>query len=820
MIRLVNVNKYFNRRKSNEIHVINNTSIELGDRGLVTFLGDSGCGKTTLLNAIGGLDKVDGGDIYIDGEKMTTKSGNKKDELRNINVGYIFQNYNLIEDDTVFNNVALVLKMTGVKDKQEIENRVMYILKRVGIDKYRNRPAKMLSGGERQRVGIARAIVKNPKIIIADEPTGNLDSKNTIEIMNIIKAVSREKLVILVTHERDIAEFYASRIVEIVDGKIVSDRENRHSEDLDYRQENKIYLQDLPVKRQLQQGNLKIQYFSDREDEELELKVVIRNHNIYIETPDFIGEGSEAAELIDDHYKKLSRDIYEEYEFDYDRLIDKNFQPRYTSVFSPVSLLAEGYRKVFNYSVIKKILLAGFILASMFSIYAVSNIAGITNIQDEKFVQVNRNYLQVSAARVTPEMMKKYEEMDGMDYVFPGNSLVSLAVPMDDYYQSVGAAEVLTGSLAAREMIEKDKLIAGEMPEKKNELVIDKITADNFLAGEIPKMIGVDTYEELIGRRVITEYLGDFTVVGITDQHSPSIYADRSLMNDIIMYQSQEDKADAETDEGQTGEEPLVNWQLASKRGGSGDGKGIEITEGTAPEKDYQVLINEMYRYDYPPGSMLDTKVNGKKLTVCGYYRDPHQDVRLYVNANTAEYNFFENRQKLMLSPETEADRQAILEQLQAQNVKVEDCYQTARNSYIDSMRKQIVAAVLVSGIILLISLIEIYLMLRASFLSRIKEVGVLRAIGLKKKDIYKMFTGEIIAMTSLTALPGMAVMAYILNAVSKAPLIGDQYLMNPAVFLISLGIVFGFNLLTGLLPVFGTMRKTPAEILARNDVN
>ena len=314
MIRLVNVNKYFNRRKSNEIHVINNTSIELGDRGLVTFLGDSGCGKTTLLNAIGGLDKVDGGDIYIDGEKMTTKSGNKKDELRNINVGYIFQNYNLIEDDTVFNNVALVLKMTGVKDKQEIENRVMYILKRVGIDKYRNRPAKMLSGGERQRVGIARAIVKNPKIIIADEPTGNLDSKNTIEIMNIIKAVSREKLVILVTHERDIAEFYASRIVEIVDGKIVSDRENRHSEDLDYRQENKIYLQDLPVKRQLQQGNLKIQYFSDREDEELELKVVIRNHNIYIETPDFIGEGSEAAELIDDHYKKLSRDIYEEYD--------------------------------------------------------------------------------------------------------------------------------------------------------------------------------------------------------------------------------------------------------------------------------------------------------------------------------------------------------------------------------------------------------------------------------------------------------------------------------------------------------------------------
>ena len=188
MIRLNSVSKYFNKRKSNEIRAIDNTSIELGNSGLVTFLGNSGCGKTTLLNAIGGLDKVDKGEIYIDDERMTRRSESKRDELRNLNIGYIFQNYNLIEDDTVFDNVAIVLRMTGMKDKGEIEERVMFVLRRLGIDKYRNRPVKALSGGERQRVGIARAIVKNPKIIIADEPTGNLDSRNTIEIMNIIKA--------------------------------------------------------------------------------------------------------------------------------------------------------------------------------------------------------------------------------------------------------------------------------------------------------------------------------------------------------------------------------------------------------------------------------------------------------------------------------------------------------------------------------------------------------------------------------------------------------------------------------------------------------
>ena len=113
----------------------------------------------------------------------------------------------------------------------------MYILKRVGIERYRNRPAKMLSGGEATESGHRQGDRKNPRIIIADEPTGNLDSRNTIEIMNIIKAISREKLVILVTHEKEIAEFYASRILEIVDEKIVSDRENQHNDALDYRLE-------------------------------------------------------------------------------------------------------------------------------------------------------------------------------------------------------------------------------------------------------------------------------------------------------------------------------------------------------------------------------------------------------------------------------------------------------------------------------------------------------------------------------------------------------------------------------------------------------
>ena len=229
MIKIEKVNKYFNRRRKNQIHIINNTSLTIGDTGLVAILGQSGSGKTTLLNAIGGLDKINSGKIYINGNKITKRRTNTVDKIRNINIGYIFQDYKLIENMTVFENIAISLKMNGIKNKKEIEKRVNYVLEAVNMYRYRNRPAGMLSGGEKQRIAIARAIVKNPSIVIADEPTGNLDSKNSLEIMNIIKAISKEKLVILVTHEVELAKFYATRILEIQDGKIIKDIETGKS---------------------------------------------------------------------------------------------------------------------------------------------------------------------------------------------------------------------------------------------------------------------------------------------------------------------------------------------------------------------------------------------------------------------------------------------------------------------------------------------------------------------------------------------------------------------------------------------------------------
>ena len=144
MVRLEHVNKYFNKNKKNEIHVINETSLEMESRGLVALLGPSGCGKTTLLNVIGGLDKVNGGKVYVNGERITGRLSHKTDKIRNLNIGYIFQNYNLVDNMTVFDNVAIALKMVGVKDEKELEEKVSYVLEKVGMYRYRNRYADML----------------------------------------------------------------------------------------------------------------------------------------------------------------------------------------------------------------------------------------------------------------------------------------------------------------------------------------------------------------------------------------------------------------------------------------------------------------------------------------------------------------------------------------------------------------------------------------------------------------------------------------------------------------------------------------------------
>ena len=242
MISIRHLEKTFNRGKANAIRVIRDVSLDLPAAGMVAIFGRSGCGKTTLLNVIGGLDRTESGSVEIDGERMTVSS----DALRNRSVGYIFQNYCLNREKTCRENVADALRLLGVSDRAEIGEQVDAALRAVGMERFASRMPDTLSGGQQQRIAIARAIVKNPPVILADEPTGNLDEQNTLHVMRLLKAISRDRLVLLVTHEENLVSAFSDRVIELSDGQIVSDRQNVPTEGFTARDKNAVYLGELP----------------------------------------------------------------------------------------------------------------------------------------------------------------------------------------------------------------------------------------------------------------------------------------------------------------------------------------------------------------------------------------------------------------------------------------------------------------------------------------------------------------------------------------------------------------------------------------------
>ena len=214
------------RKNYGTLEVINDTTLKLPKKGMVAFLGESGSGKTTLVNVLGGLDSYKSGSISYDDTKFLKYQMDKVDTYRRNHFGYIFQNYNILEDKTVSENLLLALHIIGIYDEKECEKRIKNALEAVGLYKFRKKLAGALSGGQMQRVSIARALVKHNDVIIADEPTGNLDGDSTRQIIRILKKLSINSLIILVTHDISLANTYADYIYHIKDGKISDYKEN------------------------------------------------------------------------------------------------------------------------------------------------------------------------------------------------------------------------------------------------------------------------------------------------------------------------------------------------------------------------------------------------------------------------------------------------------------------------------------------------------------------------------------------------------------------------------------------------------------------
>ncbi len=504
MIKTTNLNKYFNKGKRNEIHVVNNANIELPNKGFITILGESGSGKTTLLNVIGGLDRFKG-TIQYDDKVINDYNMTKMDEYRGNNIGYIFQNYNLLSNISVYDNLKLQLEIIDITDKEEVKKRIDYALTVVGLYKYRKKKPNELSGGQQQRVSIARALVKKYKILICDEPTGNLDSQNSFDVMKILKKISKTTLVLLVTHDKKLADFYSDRIYKIVDGKITDVVELEDNNRIIDIEDNNIYLQDMNC---VSEGsNVKTTLYTTGENKNINIELVEVNGTYYLKSNVNIKFQAESNLKFVDAKKEVKNlaDVEQSIEFDNSFYDDS----KRTKPFKKFLLLnKEGFNNfthVNKKSIFFKIV---FIVIGIFLAIFNMNVINNTKINTENYMNDDRLYACIKEDD-TDKYISKYNDKS---YALSTVSIGKYSTMA--YYINVNFTEVVYATYGNELAETKGSLLCGRYADNTNEVVIDKLVAKRIM-----KNLNISDMKLLEGFK-----LDNSIITGILDAETNMMY--------------------------------------------------------------------------------------------------------------------------------------------------------------------------------------------------------------------------------------------------------------------------------------------------------
>ncbi|MDE6408505.1 MAG: ABC transporter ATP-binding protein/permease [Anaeroplasmataceae bacterium] len=879
MIKIKNLNKYYNKGKDNEIHVIHDVTLELPDTGLISFLGTSGSGKTTLLNVIGGLDRAKGSITY-DSMSMENYKMGQIDKFRSKEIGYVFQNYNLLLEETVYSNLEIALEMIGVFDKEEQEKRIEYTLNAVGMYKYRKKRAYALSGGQQQRVSIARALVKQARIIIADEPTGNLDSENTIEVMNILKKISKTSLVLVVTHNEEVANFYSDEVIQIKDGSIISTYKNEGGQALKTEQANTIYLKDMELKEQ-QGEHVSLKYYSTKEAKPLELRIIEKNGTYYISASEKLKLLEDTnIKVVDSHYQALKQEALEQFEYD-------------TSWFSQgkgkeniFKKMLKGLATSFNKMRFSK-RRAKFLYASFFIIGLLLAICvfGFSNyyIIDDSDIRVDKKYDVLT----TDEIYKGSRDFidatySVMPYVKNINSGYNKYYTFHQRINYVESIDYRFDFQVISYMGNEDlKILSGQTPQK-GEILLSKRIADDFMKenGEFFR-----SYDELLGFKI-----DSYIVSGIVDNPYAVAYLDDetymkryesspryfSLRNYKIekKYSTYDIVAGRDlTDEDlgknfilipsnyflykELGDELLnqeinflgnkvytivgvfklknytsdvtydfisndkeINYSATFTQNNSYVYKDYQIVEGKDATS-FDECIASVYS-DYKVGDVIKD-LNGSSTTfkVVGLFYGENDIISIPV-LYSREVVILSNDIYSWLVFDDKANIKEIQATLESQGFYAKNIYDYYYDQLSSSQKENLLVFGIMSLVLIIAISVFIYFMMRSRMIADIYPIGVYRSIGASRMRILLRFVSDIFVTISLTALIGYVLTTFIFDTIAAN--VNNTLSMNAlkSSYLFGfLGVVilYALNFIFGLLPIFMLMRKTPAEIIAKYDI-
>ena len=750
---------------------LNDVSIQFRQNEFVAILGPSGSGKTTLLNVLGGLDHYDSGDLIINGKSTKNFKAADWDAYRNNSVGFIFQSYNLIGHISIQDNVEMALTLSNVKKKKR-RKRAREALKSVGLLEHAHKRPNQLSGGQMQRVAIARSLVNNPDIILADEPTGALDSNTSKQIMDLIQKIASDKLVIMVTHNQDLAYQYATRVIEVKDGKVVSDsnpltKEEQEEEQYKLKKTKMSFMEALYLSFNnimTKKGRTLITAFASSIGI-IGIALILSLSNGFDLQIDKFERGILSAMPI--MISKQSMDLDEESLIQLTDEEQEKYPDKQTVIPKDNALESLVHQNKINDDYIDY----------------------IENISSDLVYGVS--YTKMTALNVLTEHDGKVSVADTQDISFS-------ALPKSLDENTPNAA-----------MEAYYDILAGTLPQKKEDIVLI-VDASNRVNTEILQLLGFDTmdeipFDEIIGKTIKVALNDDFYVkMGDYFVRNPdlkSVYDNSITLTVSGILRMKEDFPSYVSSASLCYTNELLDEVIAANN-------ESEIVKAQQAS-DVNVLTGMPFSNSTSnPSSSSSAGMTITKDTVLGY-----------LGADQTPYMIY-------LFPKDFERKDELLKYLDAYNDDKEDDDKVIymdQAELISSMSSSIMSAVTIvliafSSISLIVSSIMIGIITYISVLERTKEIGILRALGARKKDISRVFNAETFIIGITSGLIGIGI-ALILTIPTNQIIynlteLENVAILNPLHALILILVSMTLTMIGGFIPARIAAKKDPVEAL------
>ena len=828
--------------KDIEVNALNNINLQFRNSEFVSILGKSGSGKTTLLNIIGGLDDYTSGDLIINGRSTKEYNDNDWDVYRNHKVGFVFQSYNLIPHQTALANVELALTISGI-DKNKRKKIAIEALKKVGLEDQINKLPHQMSGGQIQRIAIARALVNNPDIVLADEPTGALDTKTSKQIMDILKEVAEDRLVIMVTHNPELAEKYSTRIIKLSDGKITDDSNP-------YNDETKI----INTKKSKSKKN----FMSFKTALGLSINNLLTKKGRTILTS-FAGAigiiGIALVLSISNGVQNYIKSVEEDTLSTYPILIEQ-------SSIDTTSLLSSFTNNTDDEDIEEGVIKVNNIIGNMVTL--MTQKIDYNDLEEfKKYVEDNQNTINkyINAIQYSYNIdLQIYKNASEVTKLNPINIFSSFSSSSNSTLSNYGSntfVELLDNDNLLKDQYE---ILTGKLPENYDEvvLIVDKnnkisdytayhlglkdtseldflmqriaggeniefddlyYTYDDLLNLSFKVVLNTDFYKKVNGhyinmendedymQKIINNSL-DIKIVGIVKINDSSVLSSSSNYGQIGYKKSLMEYIINKNNESEIGKEQL-------------DNPDINVLTGTkfSTEKfDYDSLTNEQKKYI----SSLSTE---ELTNLMAQYNNTYQ-----TNLELLGLADLNNPSSISFYPKDFNSKDKIKEFIEDYNNKVTDAGQEDKvityNDYVGLLMNSVTTIVNVISYVLIafvsvsliVSSIMIGIITYISVLERTKEIGILRAIGASKKDISRVFNAETFIVGLLSGTIGIVVTLLLnipinhliykladINNIASLPIFG-------AIILIFISVVL--TLIAGLIPSSMASKKDPVEAL------